>query len=329
MDLHFILLGILFSWSAAMLDALGNVLFKYETVYPMKSRWCLNWHRVGMMLVLGGACMAIGSMSLLPITMGSAGSALPIVFGEIWSGWLLPHTQLNKQQWLIIAFIVLSVTGVVISGDHRPPHNVADDFVDSLDSKEASYWIYLNVILCLFTGIIVLKSEIPSTGLKTCSLLNILGPIFPGSVGAFTQICLRIGSSAIFCTIRPNCYPHLTDEYYALIILVPCFALLQLNAVGYVMGRLVLTTSIPVYQSSLIILPALSGIFVLGERPSHMIGYIASLSCTLIGLAVFVTLTSRIENRMTQEDSILLSDRFPKEDSYVGLDNNQSVYPLK
>jgi len=293
MDLHFILLGILFSWSAAMLDALGNVLFKYETVYPMKSRWCLNWHRVGMMLVLGGACMAIGSMSLLPITMGSAGSALPIVFGEIWSGWLLPHTQ------------------------------------DSLDSKEASYWIYLNVILCLFTGIIVLKSEIPSTGLKTCSLLNILGPIFPGSVGAFTQICLRIGSSAIFCTIRPNCYPHLTDEYYALIILVPCFALLQLNAVGYVMGRLVLTTSIPVYQSSLIILPALSGIFVLGERPSHMIGYIASLSCTLIGLAVFVTLTSRIENRMTQEDSILLSDRFPKEDSYVGLDNNQSVYPLK
>ena len=58
-----------------------EVLFKYETVYPMKSRWCLNWHRVGMMLVLGGACMAIGSMSLLPITMGSAGSALPIVFG--------------------------------------------------------------------------------------------------------------------------------------------------------------------------------------------------------------------------------------------------------
>ena len=27
---------------------------------------------------------------------------------------------------------MLSVTGVVISGDHRPPHNVADDFVVNL-----------------------------------------------------------------------------------------------------------------------------------------------------------------------------------------------------
>lgn len=310
MTVHLIFIGIIFSWTAASLDALGNVLFKYETVYPMQRKRChLNWHRIGICLLVFSTLMAVGSISLLPITISSAGSALPIVFGELWSGFLLPHNKLDWKQWLVIAFIVLSVIGVVLCGDHSPPHNVSDDFADnfSLQPTRTIGWISTSGALLLSTAIIIWKFEIPRGGVQTVSILNILGPTCPGAIGNFTQLCLKLSTSAILCTLNPDCESEVHSGYYFLAIAAVILAIIQLNVVAYVMGQLVLTTAIPIYQASLIVLPALSSMFLLGERPSHVAGYVTSLCCLLLGLGYFIVVTADHERKRVE--AALLSNQ--------------------
>lgn len=309
MSVHLIFIGIIFSWSAASLDALGNVLFKYETIYPMQRRRCyLNWHRVGICLVVCATIMAVGSISLLPITISSAGSALPIVFGELWSGFLLPHNKLDRRQWLVIVFIVLSVIGVVLSGDHSPPHNVSDDFANnfSFHPTRTIGWISTSGVLLISTAAVLWRFEIPRGGVQTVSILNIVGPTCPGAVGNVTQLCLKLSTSAILCTLNPDCESEVHSGYYFLTIAAVTLAIVQLNAVAYVMGQLVLTTAIPIYQASLIVLPALSSMFLLGERPSHIAGYVTSLSFLLLGLGYFIAMTADHEKK--RAEAALLSN---------------------
>merc|ERR550534_309038 len=72
------------------------------------------------------------------------------------------------------------------------------------------------------------------------------------------------------------------------------------------MGQLVLTTAIPIYQASLIVLPALSSMFLLGERPSHIAGYVTSVCFLLLGLGYFIAVTADHEKK--RAEAALLSN---------------------
>jgi len=240
--------------------------------------------------------MSIGAIAFLPISMASAGSALPIVFGEIWSGWLLPHTKLNCKQWVIIFCIVSSVGGVAFFGDHEHKSNVMDDFLENVWTPHGFAWLSITICLAILCFVLVFLASPRSEDeeIKTCSVVNIIGPLLPGSIGNFTQICVRIGSVALLCAIT-SCGEHYPYFIYFLGILIPVFAISQLHFLGTVMSKLNLTTAIPLYQSSLIILPALSGIFILGERPWSMRGYVSCIIFALIALIAFVRDVSKSE----------------------------------
>jgi len=247
----------------------------------------MRWNHVAICILITGAIGSIGAISLLPISMASAGSALPIVFGEVWSGWLLPHTKLNQRQWSIIFCIVFSVAGVAFFGDHTPKPNVMDDFLDNVWTYHGFSWLIATVSLAVICLILIFFTPMPTNDIHTCSVVNIIGPLLPGAVGNFTQICVRIGAVALLCVIQ-DCGEEYPYFIYFLGALIPMFAITQLHFLGIVMAKLNLTTAIPLYQSSLIILPALSGIFLLNERPSNIPGYVGCLVLSLTCLAVFI-----------------------------------------
>jgi len=295
-----LILGVCMSWTACSMNSLANVLFKYNVEYP-KSRPCvpyLSWHHVAICILVGGSFMSIGAIAFLPISMASAGSALPIVFGEIWSGWLLPHTKLNCKQWVIIFCIVSSVGGVAFFGDHGHKSNVMDDFLENVWTPHGFAWLLTTMCLAILCFILIFLTSPQSEDeeIKTCSVVNIIGPLLPGSIGNFTQICVRIGSVALLCAIT-SCGEHYPYFIYFLGVLIPVFAISQLHFLGIVMSKLNLTTAIPLYQSSLIILPALSGIFILGERPWSMRGYVSCIIFALNALIVFVRDVSQSEEK--------------------------------
>jgi len=298
------IIGLMFCWISPMFTSLGNVYFKlhnvkckdpvnYKKYIDERANSYFNFYYAGIALVLIGTLTSLVSMGLVPLSISCIHSALPIAMGELWSGYLLPHSALTTQQWLAITGILVSVGGVVACGDHNEDGNVVEMFEANIFTLGSCIFLSIYGILFAITGMTVYCTEPPtddSGRVVTCSLYNIFGPIFTAVLGNITQVTARMVMVAVIC-MATSCGHSYNRGYFVLLLILPVAAIGQLKSLAFTMGTMNINTSVPLYGCGLIILPSTSAIVILGERPSIWLGFVGSIVAIILFNIYFLHLT--------------------------------------
>jgi len=294
--------GIALCWSASMFTSMGNVLFKYHNIlrteridYPKSV--CSYWH-IAISLLVFGSIASVISFALLPLSINCVHAALPIFLGEVFSGWIIPHNRLDASQWFLILLILISVTGVVAFGDHSTEDNVANEFEKQFVKTESIIYFSSCIIIGLSAVVVLFTQPLPEQ-VAPCTFYNFSGPVLTAVLGNVTQVCARISMDMLKCFITTCEGEHLNPGWYALFVLFPISASIQLFMVSFTMGKLHLVTVIPIYGTLLIVLPSMSGVLMLGEKPKDLQLYSFSIALIVVFVGAFVYIT---QNKKAQKE---------------------------
>lgn len=305
------IIGLMFCWISPMFTSLGNVFFKVHNekcLHPEANKdynpdSYMNFHYSGILLVLIGTLTSLVSMGLVPLSISCIHSALPIAFGELWSGYFLPHTKLTTQQWLAIGGILVSVGGVVYCGDHEEDGNVVEMFEANVFKQGSVIYLLIYGSIFAITGLTIYCLPPPvdeNNQIVTCSMYNISGPLFTAAVGNITQVTARMVMVAVICFIT-SCDHTYNQSYWILVIVLPIAAIGQLKSLAFTMGTMNINTSVPLYGCGLIILPSTSAIIILGERPSIWAGFVGSILSIIVFNIIFLRLVHVRQEQLTSE----------------------------
>jgi len=296
-------IGLVICCTGAILNSLGNVLFKFHEVKQEKDAtysnsvalgMCfLNWYWAAILTVfIGNGALAV-AYGFLPLSIHSVFAAFPIVLGELFSGFLLPHSKLDRTQWLIIAFMCVSMVGVFISGDHSESDSVAPEFESSMRRYYGQIFVATWALILCVSGYILLFMNKPAT-LHPASIYNISGPVFTAAVGTLVNVCARMIMVIIKCKVGDDCdNKETSNAYYSLLFIFPVSALIQLLSLAYTMGKLHLVSVIPLYCTLLVIWPSLAGLVLLQEEPGYLPSYVFFTVLIIICNILFVHITSK------------------------------------
>jgi len=291
------IIGLFLCWGASIFSSMGNILFKYHELltkktpeYASKNGFSWWWVAIGSQII--GAVAALISFSLIPLSINCVHAALPIFLGEVFSGWILPQSALDRTQWVLIALILGSVSGVVAFGDHETDDDVAEKFEDHFSHVEAITYFSSIIVIGVFAFLNIFLNPIPDP-VTPCSLYNISGPVLTAIIGNVTQVSARICMTTIKCNVSTCEDVYIADEWYALFALLPISAVCQLKSVSFAMGKLHIVTVIPIYGTLLIVLPSISGVLMLGEEPTDINWYAFFISLIVVFNVCFVYISEQ------------------------------------
>jgi len=273
-------IGLFLAIASSILVALGNVFFKLQEIKRKQEpndSFYLDY--LAMALVIIGSITDVFSIGLLPLTINTVHSAIPIALGEIFSGCILEE-KLNVQQWFLIVCILMCVIIVVLSGDHSSNVDVIAIFENHINSGGTIVMLILMALTAIASGVYIKVHDPGPDEVPPYSLFNIAGPIFVGVVGSFSQTTGKLVLEKFECGWSDHCEES-GDGYYALCAALLVLAGVQILGVKFIMGKLNIITVIPLYGSVLILLPVICGVVFFKEDPTNVPFFILSLCLVL------------------------------------------------
>jgi len=257
------IIGLIVGLVSVSFSSLGKILFKY-----WKDEESI-WKRYAPDAIITATNVTgLFTTGVLPLSVSSIFSGLPIVLSQLISRWLL-KTRMSRTQWALSVLIVGAIAGIIICQtlDKKPRDNHMKTFHKQMFKKQWPMIFFLIPFVVQTLGVYHIR-KYTDEQLASSLKLAVLGSAIGSSFFVIMGIQIKVAATIIM---------HASDvaskAYYCVFGTIPIFALLQLCWVGYMWRKLNHVYVLPLYQSFNVINGTLSGVILFKEYPGWPVGF--------------------------------------------------------
>jgi len=257
--------GIVLISVGSLSSATGLVLMKRSTEseshLPHHHRYC--WLLGFLFLVVNATIIDLIAYSMLPLAVIAPFSGLTVIFTTLWvqSGCLGPTEDVDRNQWVAMAFVTVGIATIAISGPQESKTIRVERIISLFFNLPFMIFMLCTILSVCFVTTLMVMSFCNSKPTK----LNHEGSVVllayaAAACGGLSQIFLKVMSTALVAKFAsPSTNYLLTPQVLVSFLGLAVFSPLQLILLTSALGKHRASYSVPLYQVFLVLLTVVAG----------------------------------------------------------------------